>query len=338
MPTSHPLRDAAHIQPDAGGDAAGFPDGMQVIGADGAALPLELRAVGRPIDLAEALAGANAPIRGLLRSHGALLFRGFSVGSAQAFKQAIMSFGSAPSLYSERSTPRTQIDGPLYTATEYPAREPIFLHNENSYASRWPRFLAFFCEQPGASGGEVMLADTREIYRRIPQSVRAACEGRGLRYTRRFIPGIGYSWQQAFGVADEEALMQMLAQQGYDACRDGDHLITERTASWSILHPETAEAVWFNHGIFFNAYSLPGNIRRSMEKLFGTGVYPFQTSYADGSMIDAETYEIIRNSYSTASLGIRMEAGDVLLIDNLLVAHGRQAYTGARKHYIVMLS
>lgn len=299
--------------------------------------PLRLTAKDRSFALASLFAHAHAPLQVLLRSRGALLLRGFAVEGARQFGDAMKRFGGEPLAYEERSTPRTQFDGALYTATEYPAREPIFLHNENAYASRWPRFIAFFCEQPAEAGGAMTLADTRDVHRRVPAAVRHACETRGLLYSRRFIAGVGYSWQAAFGVQSEAQLARVLEARGYRSLRDGDEYIVQRASTWTIRHPETDETLWFNHGVFFNARSLPDATRWAFERLFATQPYPFQTTYADGSAIEEDTYKQIRDAYEHSSHRVALQRGDILLLDNLLTAHGREAYQGPRRHYVMML-
>ncbi|MDP9649639.1 TauD/TfdA family dioxygenase [Paraburkholderia caledonica] len=299
--------------------------------------PVRWVATDRSFSLEALLAQSSALLRLQLCERGAVLLRGFAVASAREFGDAMKAFGAKPLAYQERSTPRTHIEGALYTATEYPAREPIFLHNENAYASHWPRFVAFFCERPAEVGGAMTLADTRDVYRGVPADVRHACETRGLSYLRRFIAGVGYSWQEAFGVREEAELARVLAALGYLTQWDGDQCVVQRASTWTMLHPETDEPLWFNHGVFFNAMSLPEATRRAFEQLFGAQGYPFQTTYRDGSPIDEPTYRAIKKAYVQASRRLLLQRSDVLLLDNLLTAHGREAYEGQRRHYVMML-
>ena len=304
----------------------------------GDAPTLLARATVTGMPLSEVLGLAGTALGERLRQEGALLFRGFAVADAEEFSDAVTVLGAEPLDYEERSTPRTQVGEHLYTATEYPAREPIFLHNENAYASRWPRLLAFHCEQPAQSGGAMILADTSRVYAGIPERLREDCERRGLLYRRRFIDGVGYSWQQAFGVCDEEQLARALEGRGYQWHQEGNQLVVQRASTWSMTHPQTNQTLWFNHGVFFNAMSLPEATRRAFAQLFGQDIYPFQTLYADGSAIENQTYTTLRNAYEQALYRIFLQRGDVLLIDNLMTAHGRDAYTGQRKHYVKMLA
>ena len=51
----------------------------------------------------------------------------------------------------------------MYTSTDYPPSEEIFLHNENSYQATWPLTLFFSCVTPPDTLGSTPLADTRRV-------------------------------------------------------------------------------------------------------------------------------------------------------------------------------
>ncbi|KPX55510.1 TauD/TfdA family dioxygenase [Pseudomonas amygdali] len=315
-----------------------LPLGVLLERLDDTASTLLVRATLPNMLLRDVLGNGSAELSEWARYEGAVLFRGFAVEGAEQFADAMTAFTGVSLEYEERSTPRTQVGEHVYTATEYPAREPIFLHNENAYASCWPQFLAFHCERPAPQGGAMILADTRRVYAGIPQELSADCDRRGLLYKRRFIDGIGYSWQQAFGVRDEEQLASVLQERGYQWYHEGDQLVVQRTSSWSTTHPQTNQSVWFNHGVFFNAMSLPQATRSAFAHLLGQDIYPFQTLYGDGCAIETATYSLLKGAYEQALYRVLLQPGDVLLIDNLVTAHGRDAYTGLRKHYVKMLA
>ena len=71
--------------------------------------------------------------------------RGFDVGGVDGFDRVVRALSGEPLTYTERSSPRHAIKGQVYTSTDYPPDEEIFLHNENSYQARWPLTLFFYC-------------------------------------------------------------------------------------------------------------------------------------------------------------------------------------------------
>ena len=75
---------------------------------------------------------------------GSVLFRGFDVKGVDGFGDVVRALSENPLPYTERSSPRSTIKGSIYTSTDYPRDQEIFLHNENSYQLSWRRYLFFY--------------------------------------------------------------------------------------------------------------------------------------------------------------------------------------------------
>ena len=113
-----------------------------------------------------------------LLTSGALLFRGFDLGTVEAFGALVDAFsGSAPLFdYAGGASPRRAIAGAgrgLYSSTEYPPGVELSLHNELSYTDRQPRRLFFCCLVAPEQGGATTLGDSRGILARCSRSAAA---------------------------------------------------------------------------------------------------------------------------------------------------------------------
>jgi hypothetical protein len=128
-----------------------------------AALPLVVRPATDGVDLAAWAAHNRERFEEHLFRAGALLFRGLALSTAGQFEQFIETLADELLEYTYSSTPRDHVSGRIYTSTEYPADQSIPLHNEMSYAVRWPMKLWFFCAEPAARCGETPVADSRRI-------------------------------------------------------------------------------------------------------------------------------------------------------------------------------
>jgi hypothetical protein len=63
---------------------------------------------------------------------------------------------------------------------------------------------------------------------------------------------------------------------------------------------------------------------------------PSHAYYGDGSSIHESVIEAILDAYNRVAVPVEWEAGDVLMLDNILTAHGRAAFVGERKILVAM--
>jgi alpha-ketoglutarate-dependent taurine dioxygenase len=298
-------------------------------------VPLEVRAT-TDVDLA-AWAGDHAHvIDGWLHLRGAVLFSGFGIGLADMGAVADALLGSKLP-YRERSSPRTELSPGIYTSTDYPADQPISLHNENAYQSAFPARLAFCCIEPPDHEGATLLADCRRVLDRIPSGVVSAFRDKGVRYVRTFRQELGLSWREAFQVQTRDEVSQYCSSHGITAQWLGeDDLRTEQVRPALAMHPVTREEVWFNHAAFFHASSLPGALRDALVAQYGHDGLPVEVTYGDGTPIASHDLGHVRAAHDAETHAHRWRRGDLLLVDNLLAAHGRAPYSGTRRVVVSM--
>jgi alpha-ketoglutarate-dependent taurine dioxygenase len=272
-----------------------------------------------------------------LPRRGALLFRGFSVDSTVKLGEFAAALSNDFPHFAEESSPRRRLDAMVFTSTDYPHRFPIQMHNEHSYASVWPMKLFFGCIQPALRAGGTPVASSRAVLARLRPSTREAFRKRGVLYVRNYRRGLGVTWQDAFGTDNRALVDKYCADAGIRAeWLAGDGLRTEQRGTAILRHPRTGEEVWFNHGFFFNVLSVePRELREALleqdERELAT-----QTYFGTGDRIPADVVEEVREAYALERVCFAWERGDVLLIDNMLTAHGREPFEGARQIAVVM--
>lgn len=297
-------------------------------------LPLEVRPV-TDIGLAEWARSHPAVISRWLARHGAVRFTGFGIGF-EDFPAAAAALAGPPVPYRERSSPRTELAPGVYSSTDHPADQPIALHNENSYQAAFPARLVFCCLSEADQGGGTPLADCRRILARLPAPVVAAFRARQVRYVRNYGGGLGLAWQDALG-ADRDTVARYCGEAGLTADWQPDgRLRTTAVRPAIAVHPGTGEQTWFNHAAFFHVSSLPPALSAAVLAQFGEDDLPANTYYGDGGRIEPATLAAIREAYEREAVCAPWRRGDVLLIDNLLVAHGRQPFTGNRRVVVSM--
>lgn len=289
------------------------------------------------VNLADWARTSGPLIEEMLARHGALLFRDFGVDSVSGFEQFLGAVAPELIEYGERSSPRTKIGKGVYTSTDHPADQSILLHNEQSYTLDWPMKIIFYCELPALRLGGTPIADSRKILARLSPPVVGRFGEKQVMYVRNYGDGLGLHWREVFQT-DSRAEVE-------DRCRrthieyewkKGDRLRTRQVRPALRNHPRTGESVWFNHALFFHFSSLDSRARESILSVVDEEDVPFNTFYGDGSPIEADVLEEIRAAYAQETVCSPWRKGDILLLDNMLSAHGREPFEGARKIVVAM--
>jgi len=305
--------------------------------SDGVTLPLVVQPAVRGINLPAWAASQREFIEKRLLEYGGILFRNFNIRNASEFEQFINAVSGAPLEYSERSSPRSQVSGNIYTSTDHPANQQIFLHNENSYQHTWPMKIFFFCEKAALQNGETPIADVRKVLARLRPEIRERFREKNWMYIRNFGDGLGLSWEKVFQTTDKAAVEKHCRANGIEIeWKDGNRLRTRAVRPALARHPQTGEMVWFNHATFFNVTTLEAEVREVLMRTYGPEDLPTNTCYGDGSFIEPEVLDELREAYRQETVSFPWQEGDILLLDNMLVAHGRASYSGPRKILVGM--
>lgn len=303
----------------------------------GAALPLVLQYTGGGRGFLEARDAIAHVLRRELTTAGAILLRGFGVTSPAEFEGVVQSTGESLVHYEFGSTPRSLVEGRVYTSTEYPAHQAIPLHNEQAYTREWPLEIWFFCAEAAPEGGATPLADSRDVYRRVPAEIKRRFVEKGVMYVRNYGNGLDLPWEKVFQTDDRARVNEYCARARIE-CEwkpDGE-LRTRQTCQAVAAHPETGELVWFNQAHLFHVSSLEARVRDALLQVVAQEDLPRNAYYGDGTPIPEADLEPIRQAYREAELSFAWQKGDVLAVDNMLVAHGRAPFRGPRRVLVAM--
>ncbi|MCV4286856.1 TauD/TfdA family dioxygenase [Pseudomonas capsici] len=268
---------------------------------------------------------------------GGVLFRGFAFKGEADFEAFASSFGHELLTYDYASTPRTKLNNRVYTSTEYPAHQVIPLHNEQSYSLNWPMKIWFHCVQASQVGGETPIADSREVYRQLDPVIRQRFADKRLMYVRNYGNGLDLPWQQAFSTEDRAQVEQYCKASNIDfEWNEEGELSTRQVCQAVARHPVSGEWVWFNQAHLFHISNLAPAVRETLISIVGEEGVPRNVFYGDGSPIELEALEHVRAVLQRCQVSFPWRAGDVLMLDNMLVAHGRSTFQGARKVVVAM--
>ena len=300
-------------------------------------LPLLIEPWQGSLDLRAWLEGNTDHVRDLLVRHGGLLFRGFQVRDVEEFESCVRTLSPEALEYTYRSTPRSEVAGRIYSSTEYPSDQHIPMHNEMSYTRKWPMKIWFHCIVAAERGGETPIADSRKVFQRIDPWIREKFAGKKVSYVRNYGGGVDLSWQEVFQTRDRRAVEDFCRDAGIELDWKSETALQTRQVAQAIArHPGTDSMVWFNQAHLFHVSALDPATQEILRREFGETGLPRNSYYGDGSPIEAAALEQIREAYRQESIDIAWRPGDVLLLDNMLVAHGRRPFSGARKVVVGM--
>lgn len=292
--------------------------------------------------LMDYVARHRQPLGVRLLEHGATLFRGFEIDTVEKFTAVVRAFSGSDRMfdYSGGASPRRALGQGSYSSTEYPPHLTLPLHNELSYAGRYPRRLFFCCLIEPESGGETTLGDSRRILARIDSEVADAFRRRQVRYIRNLsgASGSGYAWQDAFESDDRGEAERRCREIGAEfEWLAGGVLHMSQVRPATAVHPETGEEVWFNQADGFHPSVLDAATYAALvAECGGEDRLRLNATYGDGTPIDPAALEHVREVIRAKTIPHAWRRGDILVLDNLLAAHGRRPFTGPRRIALAM--
>jgi alpha-ketoglutarate-dependent taurine dioxygenase len=283
-------------------------------------------------DLAAFIAAYRTAVDECLLEYGAVLFRGFDVASVAHFEQAGDELSAGKLDYMYRSTPRSTVGKGVFSTTEYPPDQEIVLHCENAYQREWPLKVAFCCLVAPAEGGQTPVADMRRVNAAIGADLMDRFESRHVRYVRHYRPHIDIPWEVVFQTSDRGEVAAYCEAHGIEhEWLDADTLRTAQTNQGMARHPVTGERVFFNQAHLFHVSALGAEVATSLVNLFGRDRLPRNAYFGDGGEIAVDDLDRVRRAFAGAAVDFAWQPGDVLLLDNMQVAHGRRPFRGPRR-------
>ena len=285
-------------------------------------------------DLRACLEANRSDVSALVRRHGGVVFRGFAPGDAGCFRACAEALGATPLTYVGGNTPRDRVAADVFTSTEFPATETIALHNEMSYLPEWPRRVFFYSAVPAACGGQTSLIDGRDVLGALPGSIVRQFRDKRVRYIRHFHPSrrLGKTWQATYQTEDRAEAERLAASQGSVCTWLPEGVLRVTTSCDAVIgHPETGEHVWFNQAEQWHPSALRPDVRAMLTGLLGRGRMPHDCEYGDGEPLDEEVLAEIRRTQEHGKLLCDWRAGDLLVLDNVFMMHGREPFAGTRK-------
>ncbi len=284
-----------------------------------------------PENAAQWLSQFRTELEPILLKWGAVLLRNFR-SDLDTFSRIAPVLSPLEQPYTGGNTTREQVQDGVYTASSLPSSLSIPQHHEMMISTSWPMKLGFYCETPPEQGGETPLLSSRWFMEHVPRGLVDGFDARGgVTYVRRFSPDMPLrSLEDTFGTNDKSELEAICDRVRIELEWHGQERVTLRQTRPAFQrHPKSFVRAFVATPHIWH----PSCWRRQLEQALGEPPREqyMEIEYADGTPVEPSVAEELSQFYETSKQSIPWQVGDVLVVENLLVSHGRNPYTGHRR-------
>lgn len=267
-----------------------------------------------------------------LSTHGAVLFRGLPIASIDDFDAFIRCFDLPNFQYKDSLSNAVRVNKTerVFTANEAPPDVEIFMHHEMAQTPVYPSRLFFYCDKPSEVAGATPICRSDRLWQNIERDFPDFAErarAHGLHYTN-VMPadddaqsGQGRSWKSTFFADTRDAAEARMRELGYTWRWQEDGSLAATTPRLDAVRTlDDGSESFFNQLIA--AFKGWKDTRNDPAKAI---------TFGDGSPLPADTVLAICDMADAMAFDIPWQAGDVALIDNYRVMHGRRPFEGSRR-------
>jgi alpha-ketoglutarate-dependent taurine dioxygenase len=275
-------------------------------------------------------------LRAAVVEHGSLLVRGLGLRDAVQTEAAFRQLGSLMS-ETEAFAPRRSYATGVYSSSKWPPSQPMCMHHELSYRLEFPGLMLFACLVAPVDRGATLIADSPAVLHALPPELVERFERVGWVLIRNYNNEIGASFAEAFGTDDRRAIESYCRANAikFEWQPDGA-LRTWQRRSAVVQHPRTGQRCWFNQIAFLNEWTMDPEVREYLVDMYGEDGLPFNTRFGNGDAIGADVVRVINEAYETHTAREPWQAGDLMLVDNVRTAHGKEPFQGPREVVVAM--
>ena len=281
-------------------------------------------------------------LRGLVLRHGGLLLRGLPVSSAEDFEAVANQFLPVQESYIGGVSRRSRVHNNVYNTTEAPNDVVIEQHLEANHTPRPPNTIVFNCQTPAQEMGETPLASFVELFDALPGEVTEPLENEQVVYTRelmdrgsrlyKLLPNsvtqsLALSWQEVSGCDDYAEARETLEQEGYEVSIRGSRRLRTRCTQPVIgTHSQTKLKRWYLSDQITRRLPwytrLPRRLLRSQLGM--------EFALESGRRFAPGVLELVHKELARLRFSFLWRRGDVLVLDNEQMSHGRNPFSGER--------
>lgn len=285
-------------------------------------------------------------LQDVLLKHGGILLRGFNVENSQHFESILNKLGiNLSKSYALGGQIRSKISNHVFNTTKRSNKNAILGHTEMDYMENRPRFIAFYCAIEPPMHGETPIFNCRAMYRSLNDRTKSVLQNKELQFDRIIYKKPHRSnpktIKQTFETDNFEEIEAILKANDATYQWREDSLCIKVRQSPFVMCPETHE-VCVNvlstpHRHFFLKEVVHLRNRQSLIYNYCGRLVAFMlgflqkqkklVSLQDNQVVNAQYDKTIAKDFFYSkwkhSVVFKWRQKDVLMLDNMLTAHGR---------------
>ena len=268
------------------------------------------------LDNASILELDKEQIISLFKSDGILLFRRFDVDT-DTFKEFTNLLSIDFRNYAGGAFSRRVINGDQTLLSVNDFKSEIKLHGEMYYQQNIPLMLWFFCANPPLADGETTVCDGRQFFHEISSSTKELFNKKKLKFT---VSISKEEWQKKYQTDNLNTLEKICH-------KNNTHLTVNDDQSILIEYicPAIIPSRCGKYQVFINSL-LP-------TKQLSSKILKFE----DNSEIPEEVVFELNEIAEKITTEISWQKGDILMIDNTRILHGRRAFADDQRDIYIRL-
>jgi hypothetical protein len=185
----------------------------------------------------------------------------------------------------------------------------------------------FYCVIPAPDGGETTIADGAHIMSNFSEATADMLRRRRIQYERRLDDGV---WQTSFHTSNRDEVEELCRENSAQFTWGRDGSLTTTYTCHAFIHDGEGREVFIND-LLPVAYGEIAIRQGLVPELKGLRP-PLTLRWEDGSELEPDILEEIAETALENEIAVPAQAGDILMIDNTRILHGRrQSYSADRK-------
>jgi alpha-ketoglutarate-dependent taurine dioxygenase len=246
----------------------------------------------------------------LLEEYGIVLFRNFNIETEDFIRTTDRLMGK---ILSHGANTREAITADRTVVEVVKGNLGMCLHKELGYTPWGPELLWFHCLTPAKENGQTTICDGVELARSLSSSTRNLFEKNKIKYSHHWPPE---TWQ---GFLRTQNYLEAINKIGQYTQVD--------------LEKSSHDKIFFNYEIsaFEQTIQGPAFLNSILNMVDSKHLNICTLSFANGELIDDEIIDEIREKGEALSEKIEWKSGDLAMIDNRRMLHGRKSFSGERK-------